>query len=1001
MRIFMIIIFGLILVSGCASGNDSPVLMLDEEMSISCLSGSEQHWDSSGILGVYDLKINFRNQTAELTPGRNVSIGESYLVNGMGYFITFPCSNCFNICGIGFDFDKVILDFNIDHPMEPGDTGQDPSGINRLDLDIFDLALVVQPLGHTPEEFELTDQSIYPDIISSPDGYTSELSNIIGDQAALPYILLVDDSEISPPAITYNKFEMGASHEFEVGFLNELGETLQFELYLTFSYGASATRDTRLNPVYYNPEFNRKAAWKVEASPHNSWFSFDSSMPVNIEVKVYDWQIGANVDSALTNITDIYEASDVESISIEIPGMHDTLQTFPGNQYTSGTGMPSDPLIYNLPIVNENNLPGGEYTGIVKVTDQRQPKIPTDGRDYLVNSPDGKSVEPYQLQEFSTFQTFQALVSEEIVFNPVDVTPPWLNISSKDVDVVGNYAYTAAGYTGIHVFDVSDPENIDWVSMIDTPGSAANIHMQNGYAYVADSNHGALIIDVDPLDSMHIVKSFTQSSSIQEFYPDGDYGYIAAGMEMYIVSIQDPEAAEIVSTLDVQNNVQAVYASGDFAYLCEYSAGLDIIDVQDPSNPTILNHVAVPGIASDCIVRDGFAYIAEQDWPGHLHIINVSDPPTASIVKSVEIGDHSTNVFLSGEYAYLISNYQDLKIVDIDPVDSASVVETVNVMGIVDVSVQGQYAFATNSGGLQSVYLEPPASSHLVDTYDAMSGFKDFDVYQDNLIVSRSRLTVVDVSNPAMANIVNNFDTPSGRSYGIDVDGDLLYLCEGAQFSILDITSIENPQIVATLNDSYTLLYDMCFNNGYVYTPDYLDTIRVFDVDPPQSLESIATLDLVNNCKNICSSGSYLYVIDDYTLNITDISNPTLPVIVNAFVPGLFRPLSADVDNDYAYVGCRGRAFIIVDVNPPLTAEVLKTVNLPDDGDDVSAVYGYAFIASGNCVAVTDVDPVDQAHVELVIGVPEGNTVKMVHVQNGFAYIGLDMGGGIRIIDLW
>jgi len=98
---------------------------------------------------------------------------------------------------------------------------------------------------------------------------------------------------------------MGSQKSFQVQFPVTPPENLTFNLYLTCGYGSSAVLVDRLNPTYYNPEFNRKSAWKVEVIPPNgtnppsqgnTWASNDSSTPFNVTVKAYDWQIGANVD---------------------------------------------------------------------------------------------------------------------------------------------------------------------------------------------------------------------------------------------------------------------------------------------------------------------------------------------------------------------------------------------------------------------------------------------------------------------------------------------------------------------------------------------------------------------------------------------------------------------------------------------------------------------------------------------------------------------------------
>ena len=175
----------------------------------------------------------------------------------------------------------------------------------------------------------------------------------------------------------------------------------------------SATFHTRFEPKYFNPEFNRKAAWKVEVTPSGQWLENNSTKPIDIEVKVYDWQIGATVYSNPTDfenapLDNIYASSGVERVSVEIPGMNPTLPSV--TTADSGTGTPTDPLIYNISIPYNNDLAAGDYIGLVKVTDERPCLDIVDGRDFLVDSINGVKLEYHTMPEYATYQTFPATV---------------------------------------------------------------------------------------------------------------------------------------------------------------------------------------------------------------------------------------------------------------------------------------------------------------------------------------------------------------------------------------------------------------------------------------------------------------------------------------------------------------------------------------------------------------------------------------------------------------
>lgn len=414
----IILVLSILIISGCGSGkfNSTPLNPQDEMLKGETRVNFDESMISSAMLGSYELMLDLDSMTAELVNLRIGAIGESYIVNGLSYFTISPCSDCFKIKSIALTNDGYIdLGFVVRHPFQAGDPLKPPSALNRLDLDIFDTALLIKPLDTVSGTYSLTGDSVYSGFTQNSDGFTRELSAVLSDDAALPYVLVVDDNEAGTD--TFNEFSMGDEAEFNVIFSSN--GTLNFNLFLTMGYGASARKSSRLNPTYYNPEFNRKSAWKVNVIPPNgddppqmgnTWNNVDLTTPFDVTVEAFDWQIGATVNPELLDPTEIYAASDVGSVSVEIPGMNNSLIT--ETTASSGTGTTSDPLIYTLGMPNENLLPAGEYTGLVKVTDERVPGVVIFGgeTDTLADSPDGISLNWAEIPEFATYQTFTATV---------------------------------------------------------------------------------------------------------------------------------------------------------------------------------------------------------------------------------------------------------------------------------------------------------------------------------------------------------------------------------------------------------------------------------------------------------------------------------------------------------------------------------------------------------------------------------------------------------------
>jgi len=389
----------IVLTLGCSEGKSAPIVGItnfDANPIIAC-----DGFSGIAIFGAYSLTVNPDPVNAELVPLRAASMGESYIASGAAYFTIQPCRDCLRISSVGLDTDgNIIIGFSIKHPFPKGNPGQEPSGKNRLDLDLFDVALVFAPKGISSKIYPLTGAEVYTDVILNPDGFTSELSSITGEDSILPY-------KICYLSEHNNRFEMGTDlQNFNVLVSNK---GFHSDVYVTFGYGVSAAYENRLNPVYYIPEFNRKAAWRVTVGPQ----TWNNSDPTTVEIDIYDWNHGCQIAGNYPdpNHTDhIRSSSDIKMVTVEVPGMTDQIIEASTND-TSTNGW-DDPITYAATFANENVIASGDYVGLVKVTDSRNPGQTIFGGepDTMVHTPEGTSVSWSNLSEFATYQIFPATV---------------------------------------------------------------------------------------------------------------------------------------------------------------------------------------------------------------------------------------------------------------------------------------------------------------------------------------------------------------------------------------------------------------------------------------------------------------------------------------------------------------------------------------------------------------------------------------------------------------
>jgi len=60
----------------------------------------------------------------------------------------------------------------------------------------------------------------------------------------------------------------------------------------------------------------------------------------------------------------------------------------------------------------------------------------------------------------------------------------------------------------------------------------------------------------------------------------------------------------LVGSYDTSGSAGGIYISGDYAYVADASSGLKIIDIRNPSAPSLVGSYDTPGIAADVYVSN-------------------------------------------------------------------------------------------------------------------------------------------------------------------------------------------------------------------------------------------------------------------------------------------------------------------------------------------------------------------------------------------------------------
>ncbi|MCC7500426.1 hypothetical protein IT396_01330, partial [Candidatus Nomurabacteria bacterium] len=288
-----------------------------------------------------------------------------------------------------------------------------------------------------------------------------------------------------------------------------------------------------------------------------------------------------------------------------------------------------------------------------------------------------------------------------------------------DVAVVGRLAYLADFDTGLRIIDVSNPKLTATVGTYSTGlDNTVSVAVANNYAFIGDEFAGIKILDVanpaSPVlvgsysditgpydlevsgkylfavdlndDELHIIDiSDPANPAVAAVYTSGllapygvavygRYAYVASqdNGDIVVVDISNPKSPALAGTYAGDGAPAALYVSGKYLYVADAGAGFYILDVSNPTSPSLVSGSTYDALGAyyGVQVAGNYAYITEH--AGTLRVLNVANPESVSLVGSYSTGGAPWNVTVSGKYAYVAADASGLKVVDINGIETPS-----------------------------------------------------------------------------------------------------------------------------------------------------------------------------------------------------------------------------------------------------------------------------------------------------------------------------------------
>jgi hypothetical protein len=492
-----------------------------------------------------------------------------------------------------------------------------------------------------------------------------------------------------------------------------------------------------------------------------------------------------------------------------------------------------------------------------------------------------------------------------------------------------------------------------------------------------------------------------------------------------------------------------IVVNGTTAYIAGFSEDLFIFDLENLSNPILLNTYrseAIPFYINDILYINQSLIILAKGYHG-LEIIDCSNFSNINSVYAYTQTNYINSLAFKNPFLYATDNVDGFHIFDLSDLSDIQYITNIPSAGSAySIDIVDQYAFiASYSAGIKIFDLSNPINPIEVGNFTDGSSFFELDVednfvyaidnqstlkilnvseisnptklgefngsHYDDLVVSNdiafisassSGFSILNCTNPTaiveIANIVPPNDTFEGIS-DIYVDQNYFYLT--TLYRGVEVLSVESlPLIQSEARFGEGIVREILIVNNIAYLADDFGGVVIVDVSNPQSPIKLGEFNEGGRTRGLCYNDDLLFVANyELGLQILDVSDPTQPTKLGTFYDG-GNASSVCVRGDRAYLADGFDGFEIIDISSPEAPTEIA------QGDDIPLLSYYskiqiiddkAYLLSDSGFAIYSISENTGDTLGEALGIYIGSYPTDIIVNNGVAYL---TGGTIVVIDV-
>lgn len=470
-------------------------------------------------------------------------------------------------------------------------------------------------------------------------------------------------------------------------------------------------------------------------------------------------------------------------------------------------------------------------------------------------------------------------------------------------------------------------------------------------------NHAANY-DVNP----RILGSWPTSgnTSVNDAAIVGKNGVILNGYNLNVVDLSQPDNPTVLGSVAMPQGGVRLSVSSNLVGVARVDSALSFIDISDPRTPRQLSEIALTGNVFGITIAGDRAYATGQD--AGLQVIDIADPSHPQFLGGAAAARITAQTVVAGRYAYVAAYEAGVQIFDVsDPAHILMVGEFRDISGLGrEVILRGDNLFVATDGGLLVLDVSDAAHPRLVGSDSQVAS--RLTIIGDTAYVASVGLRMVDISDPTHPRTALTTALLNGKVVGMS--GSIVYILNGA-FQIDEF--VANPQRMARF-PTLTNAFDVTVQGRFAYLAGQSAGLRIIDVSDTSSPVLVGQQSEPSD--SVAVQGDRAFVAGSNGFRIVDLANPAAPVTLGS-VPGAATDVA--LSDGFACVIFKGspRNFLsMIDCSDPSTPQVVAS--RPIGATAVAASDGFAYVTDYGFRVFDIRDPINPQEIALYNSVGTG-----------------------------